>query len=162
MNAREHESFEDSRGVRIESRLRALGTRHPVCSHPGCTESDPFALTGVDPHVLCREHDAYRLGRSWIEQHHPAGHNNDPQTLPIPANDHGVASENQALWPRETLRNPDGSPLLKAAAALRGWLEILRLAVERTVGWIPAFLEQLDAWLREQHGNGWWSDLGWQ
>jgi hypothetical protein len=133
-----------------------------VCSYPGCKESDPFALTGVNPNILCREHDADRQGRSWIEQHHPDGQSNDPRTVPLPANDHAVVSENQACWPRETLRNPDGSPLLKAAAALRGWLEMVRLAIERSVGWIPEFLERLDAWLRQQHGNGWWNDLGWQ
>ena len=59
----------------------------------------------------------------------------------------------------ETLRNPDGSPLLRAAAALRGWLDLLWLIMVRAVGWIPVFLEQLDAHLRQRLGERWWEDF---
>src|SRR4051812_34101732 len=75
---------------------------------------------------------------------HWFGQHNDPLTSPIPANDHRVLSELQAQWPEKTLRNPDGSPLLRIAAGLRGWLDVLRLLIERVAGWIPAALEQLD------------------
>ncbi len=146
---------------RLEERLRSLGTRNPRCSHPGCAETDPFALTGVDPHILCAEHRADAEGRSWIEGHHVAGRANDPSHVRgIPANDHSVMTLSyQVEWPRETLRNPDGSPLLRAAAAVRGWLDELRLVIERTVGWVPELLERLDAWLREQKGPRWWDDF---
>jgi hypothetical protein len=40
-------------------------------------------------------------------------------------------------WPRETLQNPDAGPLLIAAAALRGWLDVLVHIIKHTLGWIP-------------------------
>ncbi len=144
----------------LEARLRALGTRDPVCSASGCGERHPFALTGVDPDIYCREHGAARLGRNWVEQHHPPGKSNAPETVTIPANDHGVLSGEQQLWPRDTLRNPDCSPLLRAAAAIRGWADVLRLILERTVVWVPSFLERLDESLRQCLGDLWWHELG--
>lgn len=157
-----NEKHEDRLADRGEERLRALGTRHPRCSVLGCEEDDPFALTGAEPNILCREHLADSQGRSWTEQHHVPGQHNDPSTLPAPANDHGALSEYQALWPRETLRNPDGSPLLRAAAAIRGWLDVLWVIIHRTVGWIPAALESLNQLLCDRLGDRWWEGLGWQ
>jgi hypothetical protein len=60
-------------------------------------------------------------------------------------------------WPVETLRNPDGSSLLKVAALLRGWIDLLRLVIERTIGWTPDLLERLDAWLRARIGESYWT-----
>ena len=82
--------------------------------------------------------------------------------MPIPANDHAVLTDRQHDWPAATLRNLDGSPLLVAAAALRGWLDVLRLLIERTVGWIPDALERLDDALRKHLGPGWWDAVGWE
>jgi hypothetical protein len=144
---------------RLEKRLRALGTRNPRCSYPSCAERDPFSLTGAHPELLCREHAADRDGRSWTERHHVATQANDPRTVPIPANDHAVLTSYLPDWPRETLRNPDGSPLLRAAATIRGWLDVMRLLLERAVGGIPDFLERLDAYLREELGSRWWDDF---
>jgi hypothetical protein len=155
-------NFEDDRADQIEIRLRALGSRTARCSHPGCVETDPFALTGVEPNILCREHAADAANRSWTEDHHPTGQHNAPETVEVPANDHGVLSEYQRLWSREILRNPDGSPLLRAAAATQGWLDVLRLMIERTVGWIPGELERLDRLLRDWIGERWWETIGWQ
>lgn len=157
----DHEDDED----RLEQRLRQLGTRTPRCSAPGCDEADPFALTGAHPDLLCVEHAADRDGRDWLEESHTAGRSNAPADAPpVPANDHSTLThKHQAAWPRDTLRNPDGSPLLKAAAATRGWLDVLRLIIERTVGWIPGFLERLDEWLRIKIGDRWWGEFdGWQ
>lgn len=67
----------------------------------------------------------------------------------------------QRDWPERTLRNPDGSPLLRAAGAIRGWLDVLRVIIDRAVGWIPPFLEWLDERLRAVHGNRWWLAPGW-
>jgi hypothetical protein len=127
----------------------------------GCEETDPFALTGAAPNLVCREHLADELGRSWTEAHHPAGQHNDPFTVPVPADDHGALSERQALWPRDTLRNPDASPLLRMAAWLRGWLDVLRVIIDRTIARIPAGLERLDQLLTEAIGPEWWNALGW-
>jgi hypothetical protein len=146
--------------ARLEERLRQLGTHEPRCSVQGCPEADPFALSGVHPNLLCVEHEGNRSGRTWLQGHHLKGKRNDPSDVfSIPANDHALLSEYQRSWPRDTLRNPDGSPLLLAAAALRGWLDVLRLILERTVGWIPGFLERLDAWLRHKVGKSWWHEF---
>ncbi len=79
--------------------------------------------------------------------------------MAIPGNDHRVVDDRKNDWPRTTLRNPDGSPLLRAAASLRGWLDTLQLIVERTLAWIPPFLEHLDRWLTQQLGGTWWATL---
>jgi hypothetical protein len=148
---------DDDRDARREARLRQLGTRTPSCTT--CPESDPFALTQTPDGLHCYECQALATGRSWTERQHPAGRRNHPATVPIPGNDHRVVDDHKHEWPRETLRNPDGSPLLRAAACLRGWLDTLRLIVDRTVGWIPPFLERLDAWLTDQLGSGWWQQM---
>jgi hypothetical protein len=144
-----------------EARYRALGTRTPRCSVPGCTETDPFALSGADPNIICQEHVADQLGKSWTQDHHPSGRQNSSETVPVPANDHAPVSEMQTLWPRETLRNPTGSPLLRAAAAIRGWLDIMHLLIDRTIQWVPPALEELDRLLVERDGPGWWEVLRW-
>src|SRR5262245_5622290 len=119
----------------LEDAYARLGTRDPRC--PCCGETNPFALTRADLDIVCYERAAQR----WLEDHHLAGRNNDPFTITLPGNDHRVVSARQQLWPRDTLRNPSGRPLLQAAAFLRGFLDLLRLVLER-LGWIPAFLEQ--------------------
>ncbi len=152
-----------------ESKKRDRFGQYAACD--GCGEPDPRAFhqnrqerkdaNDIDA-VRCAECRLLAHGKVPIERHHPAGRANDPVTVPIPANDHAVLSDLQLAWPRDTLRNPDGSPLLKAAASLRGWLDVLRLILEHTVGWIPAFLEWLDAALRAYAGPRWWETLGWE
>src|SRR5206468_1931546 len=137
------------------------GTREPRCLNPACNERDPFALTGAHPHILCYECRAEAQARGWTEGHHWLGRQNDQELVdPLPGNEHRRLSEYQLAWPKETLRNPQGSPLLRAAAAIRCWLDVLRLLIERVLVWVPEFLEYLDAWLREQLGPEWWRDIG--
>ena len=146
--------------ARREQRLRQLGTRDPRCSGEGCEETDSFALTGVHPGALCYECLAARRGRRTTEDHHLAGRRNHQTTVSIPGNDHRILTAYQEAWPARTLRNSEHSPLLAAAGAIRGWLDVLRLIIERTVGWIPGYLEQLDAALGEVLGARWWDVLG--
>jgi hypothetical protein len=153
-----HDHLNKSR--RKEDAYRRLGTRHPQCQH--CTETNALALSGIHPDCQCYEHVRLTSGRSPVEYHHLAGRHNDPFTLPIPGNDHRVLSDLQQEWPVGTLRNPDASPLLKIAASIRGWLDILRLIIERTIGWIPTSLEQLDTILRLKLGETWWKSIGWR
>ena len=84
---------------RFEEQLRRLGTRTPGCRKPGCRERDPFALTGVEPDLLCYEHRAEAAGRSWSEAHHVAGRANDPTTVPVPGNEHRLLNDLQRDWP---------------------------------------------------------------
>jgi hypothetical protein len=140
---------------RLEEKLAQLGTRIPRCRWQGCRERCPFAFTGVDPDIECYEHAALAAGRHWLEEHHLAGRRNDPRTVLLPGNEHRILSELQYLWPLETLRNPDGSPLLWAAALVRGWSNVLFVVIVVIAG-VPVFLEQLDEWLREEIGPRWW------
>ncbi len=138
-------------------RQRVLGSNTPQCRN--CDETNPHALTGTAPNIGCYECHATAGERSPVEAHHPAGQHNAPETVEVPGNDHRVLSADQQLWPTDTLRNPNGSPLLRAAAAIRGWLDVLRLIIDRTVGWVPAFLESLDKALHGQLGNQWWDQM---
>lgn len=138
-----------------------LGTRDPKCTK--CDEREPAALTGTEPEILCYEHRAESEGRTWTEGDHSAGEHNMPTpVIDIPGNDHRIKSERMRAWPEKSLRNPDASPLLRAAAAIRGWLEALRLIIERGVAWVPPFLEWLDEKLTDLVGKRWWDDLGWE
>lgn len=147
----------DTRLIREEQQYRRLGTRKPSCNV--CEEREPAALTGTDPNIVCYECLALKKGKSTVEQHHMAGQHNDSFTVPIPANEHRILSDMQRDWPNGTLRNPDCSPLRQAAATIRGWLDILRLMIERVLGWIPAYLEQLDDILTGKLGNQYWLDM---
>lgn len=146
---------------RLETRYRMLGTRKPVCAWPGCGETNPFALVGIHPDISCYEHYLLRVGKRPYEAHHVAGQHNSDVTADVPGNDHRVLSELQRFWPDDTLRNPEHSPLLVAAAAIRGWLDVLRVIIDRGVGWIPEFLEWLNRILVDQYGADWWEKLGW-
>ena len=107
--------------VRRERAYDGFGTRTPRCSTPGCTESDWRLITGSEPDkLLCYEHAAEAAGRSPVEEQHPPGRANDPTfTVPFLGNLHRVMDEAKRDWPERTMRNPDGSPMLKAAACVR-------------------------------------------
>ncbi len=146
---------------RINDRYRQLGTRSPACSASQCEETNPFALTGRHPDIVCYEHKLAQSGRSTYEKHHVAGRRNSDVVADIPGNDHRILSEYQARWPDDTLRNPNESPLLAAAAAIRGWLDVLQIIIERSIAWIPGFLEWLNQVLIDRHGGDWWIKFGW-
>src|SRR5262249_51355583 len=130
----------EEREDRLQERLRELGTDDPRCGNPECDEHDPFALTGVYPDILCTECWAIAKGHSWTEDDHFYGQRNDPATHTIPGNDHRVRTERQTQeWPRETLRNPNASPLRWAAAAARGTGDYLQILQDRYVASVPEF-----------------------
>lgn len=60
-----------------------------------------------------------------MDDHHVFGKANDPTTIvTVPANDHRAElSVAQQDWPKKTPENPDGSPLLAAAARIRGFVD---------------------------------------
>lgn len=146
---------------RREARYRRLGTRDPICSWPDCGETNVYVLTGFYPDISCYEHQLLRAERWPYEAHHVAGRANSDVTADIPGNEHRILSDYQRYWPSDTLRNPEHSPLLVAAAAIRGWLDVLRILIERSIAWIPEFLEWLHCTLVDLYGPGWWLKLGW-
>jgi hypothetical protein len=146
--------------ARLEAHYRRLGSRKPRCSTPGCKERSPEALTGTFPKIVCYEHSPKRRGATAWQQQHPPGKANDSGTVPAMANDHRIWDDPKRDWPERTLTNPDGSPLLKAAATIRSLLDWCRALAERLLAWIPQFLEALDDKLRGLFGDQWWSVLG--
>lgn len=142
--------------ARMARRSRRVGT-DAKCAE--CGEGDPRALVRRPVRVLCYECLAAERGRSRTEKHHFPSRYNSLFIVMVPGNDHRILNDDQRDWPTNTFRNPHGSPLLKASAAMRGWLDILRVVMERGVGWIPTFLEDLDAWLEERLGPQWWRQM---
>jgi hypothetical protein len=146
---------------RREQAFERLGTRSPTCRI--CGMDNWRALEGTLPHILCHECAARLSGRTTVERQHPPGQRNDAETvLPTRGNDHRVWDEVKKDWPAKTLRNPDGSPLLKASAEIRTVLDWFRIILERVLGWVPEFLEWLDPILEETWGRLWWERLGWE
>jgi len=142
----------------------AAGARHAKAQRRvgqdarcACGENRSQALIAGRERSICYECDSRRLGKTTMETHHIAGEANSPITVEVPANDHrAVLSEAQYEWPPSTLRNVDGSPLLRAAAALRSTVNFLELFT-RWLTSITELLERLDSWLRKD-GSVWWID----
>jgi len=86
-----------------------------------------------------------------------AGEANNSATIPTPANDH-IAELNAAQydWPKQTLENSDGCPLLAAAGCVRGFIDYLYYIVDKFLVWIPEMLELLSAFLKDKLGPKWW------
>ena len=93
-----------------------------------------------------------------MDDHHPFGSANDPTTIRVPVNDHRAElNVAQQDWPKETLRNPDGSPLLRAAACIRGFVDTILYLIREGLLWVAEMLEKLDAFLAETIGPKWWT-----
>ena len=91
------------------------------------------------------------------DEHHPAGAANNPMTMPVPVNDHRAElSVAQADWPKQTLENPEGSPLLARAACIRGYSDTNVYLMEKLLLPHADFCELLDAFLTEKFGPEWW------
>ncbi len=92
-----------------------------------------------------------------MDDHHPFGRSNSPITIPVPVNDHRAElSTAQADWPKETLQNPDGSPLLAAAACIRGFGDWVVYLIKKGLLCVAELLEALNKFLVEQRGRKWW------
>lgn len=141
--------------ARHARRQRAL----PKDARCSCGEADARCLISTGDGVTCYACQAATAGRSDTEHHHVAGRHNLEMAVPIPNNEHRILSDRQQDWPTGTVRNPNRSPLLQAAAAIRGWMDILVLILECAIGWIPGFLEALEAWLCERLGPDWGRDF---
>ncbi len=92
-----------------------------------------------------------------MDDHHFAGKANSPATIRVPVNDHRARlSVAQSDWPKSTLANPNGSPLLASAACIRGFVDTLLYLNEEGLPWIADMLETLDALQVKQLGPRWW------
>jgi len=122
-----------------------------------CGEVRPEALiAGSDP-IVCAACDRKQRGKSPFDNHHAAGESNNPTTIRIPVNDHRAElSTKQYDWPPETLENKNLSPLLAAAACIRGCIDSVIYLIEKLLFWIAEMLELLDKILAEKLGPKWW------
>ena len=115
-------------------------------------------MKGSNPRV-CAACKRSSSGQTTIDEHHFAGKANSTTTIPIPVNDHRARlSVDQAKWPKSTLANPEGSPLLAAAACLRGFIDTILYLIERGMLWIVEMLEKLDEVQVKKLGPQWWAN----
>ena len=134
-------------------RERVLG----VNAQCKCGESRPEALIPDRKPVICMACDRRARGSSDRDDHHITGEANSPITINAPVNDHEAElSTPQRDWPRRTLENPDGSPLLSAAAHVRGFVDTLIYLIKTLLLWIAYLLEHLDTMLEEKWGKKYW------
>jgi hypothetical protein len=149
---------------------RKRQTRDPIAAHQrkavaarrfgenaqcACRESRPEALIAGSSATICAACDRQRRGKALLDRHHIAGRSNSPITIPVPVSDHRARlSVDQYEWPKQTLENPSGSPLLIASASLRGYADTTLYLLEMLLH--PELLEALDAFLIEKLGAKWW------
>ena len=122
-----------------------------------CGEARPEALiAGSDP-VICASCDRKANSMRTIDDHHVGGAANDSTTTPVPVNDHRAElSVAQEDWPRQTLENPDGSPLLAGAACMRGYVDTTLYFQQELLLRRAEMLEVLDPILKQKLGPRWW------
>jgi hypothetical protein len=122
-----------------------------------CGEARPLALIPGSEPTICANCQRVKLGRSTLDNHHPAGEANDPTTIPIPVNDHrAILSPQQYEWPQETWTNPAGSPVLRGAASMRGYTETSDYLGASLLISNAEMLEALDVFLTKRFGPKWW------
>src|SRR5215469_7739699 len=124
-----------------------------------CGEDRPRALIPDSNPTICANCRREELGKSPLDDHHPAGQANHRATTPIPANDHrAVLSPKQYEWSPETWKNTSGSPLLAGAACIRGYCETNDYLVADLLLPKVEMLEALDAFLKKKFGSEWWAE----
>jgi hypothetical protein len=124
-----------------------------------CGEYRPEALVPGTKPTECYECERIRLGKATEDQHHVAGKSNNPTTVPVTVNDHRAElSSAQYDWPKATLENGDGSPLLARAACVRGFVDTEIYLIKKLLLPNAEMLEELDAYLRNKLGPKWWEN----
>jgi hypothetical protein len=144
----------DPEAVYIRGAIAARRVGDRKCA---CGERRPRALIPNSDPTTCYACQRKKEGKTTVDNHHVAGKANNPATIPAPVNDH-CAELNVAQydWPKETRENPDGCPVLAAAACVRGVIDYLYYLIKKFLGWIPEMLESLSAFLKDRLGSKWW------
>jgi hypothetical protein len=123
-----------------------------------CRETRPWAFNGPKSEI-CERCERERLGHKTTDDHHLAGDANNPSIMPVDVNDHRARlSPDQHDWPRRTLKNTDGDPLLAAAGCMRGFIDYIYYAIEKYLLWVPVMLETLSEYLEDKLGRKWWQN----
>lgn len=143
--------------MRTHRRKAVAARRTGVNAACSCGETRPEALIPGSKPITCANCQRTAGGRTTVDQHHFAGRANSRATISVPVNDHRARlSVAQADWPKSTRVNVDGSPLLAAAACIRGFVDTVHYLMEQGLLWIPDMLERLDALQVKRLGPRWW------
>lgn len=122
-----------------------------------CGENRPEALVHRMTPPTCAECKRLKAGQTTRDDHHPFGRANSSIAISVPVNDHRARlSVDQMDWPKSTLRNPQGSPLLSGAARIRGFIDVVLYLIEEGLLWIADMLELLDEFQVKKLGPKWW------
>jgi hypothetical protein len=116
-----------------------------------CGVQGPGALVPVD---LCRDHLSMFQGRLPLENHHPEGRANSPETVRLPVSIHFPLTALQTHWP-DALRYPSKDPVIQIARRLQvtqDFIKYLRRASRRDVN----FLIAVSLAQQENRGPDWW------
>ena len=139
--------------VRNATAARRVG----VNAKCACGETRPQALIAKSNPTMCHRCKRTKEGKTTMDNHHAFAKANSPVTLPTPVNDHRAElNVAQYDWPKKTRENPDGSPLLAAAGAIRGFIDYIHYLIEKGLAWVARMLEAADAFLAEKLGAQWW------
>ena len=122
-----------------------------------CGETRPNALIPKSNPTICAKCQRINTGYATEDKHHFAGEANHWLTVLVPVNDHRAdLNPAQYDWPKKTLENPDGCPLLAAAGCIRGFVDTVVYLIKKGVLWIAGMLESLSGLLVEIIGAQWW------
>lgn len=141
--------------IGIYQRETATSRRLGEITQCACGESRLPALNTRKKPITCEECKRKRSGKTTMDKHHVAGKASSPLTVPVPANDHRVLSAEQYDWRTKTLSNPDGSPLLAAAACIRGFKDFVLYLMDKFLVWVADMLEVAHECLEEKLGAKW-------
>jgi hypothetical protein len=122
-----------------------------------CGEKRPRALIQKSNPTICHACKREKDGIATMDKHHVAGEANSSIRVKVPVNDH-CADLNTAQydWPKSTLENSTGSPLLARAACVRGFADTNSYLVDKLLLPHAEFCELLDSMLKEKLGPEWW------
>src|SRR5260370_5514728 len=119
-----------------------------------CRERRPQALIQESDPKICHACKRQRDLKTPMDKHHVAGEANSPITLRVPVNDHRAElSPAQYDWPKATLENPSGSPLVAHVACVRGFADTNSYLVRKLLLEHAEFWEIIDAFLTEKFGS---------
>ncbi len=137
------------------TRRKAVKTRS-AGKHIRCVCGESRIETLIANTGVCMRCQRRKERKNTLDDHHVAGKNNSSVTVPTDVNDHRALSEAQRLWPRKTIENPHGCPLISAAGSIRGFADYVLYLIDHVLRWIAELLELLSQYLEEQRGPKWW------
>ena len=140
---------------------RKIASRRVGRRHCPCGERRPRALLADKHPIVCIRCDRKQRRQRTEDDHHIIGIANDSElTIRVDTNDHYAdLTTAQEDWPHQKTRhNPDGSPLLRIAASVRGYIDVVWYLIEKCVLWIPDAIEAVDEWLAARLGPTWWKN----